>query len=141
MFEGGGPRAAMVMATTKRDYYEILGVQRGATEDEIKKAFRRLARQYHPDVNKDKGAEEQFKEINEAYEVLGDAQKRQAYDRFGHAGVGAGAGAAGGAGGSRALASAASAISSSRSSLGRRAARRRASGAARHSVARTCATT
>ena len=63
-------------------------------EDEIKKAFRGLARKYHPDVNKEKGAEERFKEINEAYEVLGDAQKRQAYDRFGHAGVsGAGAGA------------------------------------------------
>ena len=78
----------------KRDYYEILGVQRNASEDDIKKAFRRLARQYHPDVNKEKGAEERFKEINEAYEVLGDAQKRQAYDRFGHAGVsGAGAGA------------------------------------------------
>ena len=85
------------MATAKRDYYEILGVQRGASEDEIKKAFRRLARQYHPDVNKEKGAEESFKEINEAYEVLGDAQKRQAYDRFGHAGVGAGAGAGAGA--------------------------------------------
>jgi molecular chaperone DnaJ len=78
----------------KRDYYEILGVARSASEEDIKKAFRRLARQYHPDVNKEKGAEERFKEINEAYEVLGDAQKRQAYDRFGHAGVaGAGAGA------------------------------------------------
>ncbi|MGO8947672.1 MAG: molecular chaperone DnaJ [Ktedonobacterales bacterium] len=78
----------------KRDYYEILGVARSASEEDIKKAFRRLARQYHPDVNKEKGAEERFKEINEAYEVLGDAQKRQAYDRFGHAGV-SGAGAAG----------------------------------------------
>src|SRR5579884_1046685 len=78
----------------KRDYYEILGLQRGASEDDVKKAFRRLARQYHPDVNKEKGAEEKFKEIAEAYEVLGDAQKRQAYDRFGHAGVnGAGVGA------------------------------------------------
>ena len=82
---------------TKRDYYEVLGVTRNASEDEIKKAFRRLARQYHPDVNKEKGAEGRFKEINEAYEVLGDAQKRQAYDRFGHAGVGAGAGAGAGA--------------------------------------------
>lgn len=80
----------------KRDYYELLGVAKGASEDDIKKAFRRLARQYHPDVNKEAGAEERFKEINEAYEVLGDAQKRQAYDRFGHAGVaGAGAGASG----------------------------------------------
>ncbi|HEX8035772.1 MAG TPA: molecular chaperone DnaJ [Ktedonobacterales bacterium] len=79
---------------TKRDYYEILGVARTANEDEIKKSFRRLARQYHPDVNREKGAEDRFKEINEAYEVLGDAQKRQAYDRFGHAGVnGAAAGA------------------------------------------------
>lgn len=78
----------------KRDYYEVLGVARNATEEDIKKSFRRLARQYHPDVNKEKGAEARFKEINEAYEVLGDAQKRQAYDRFGHAGVaGAGAGA------------------------------------------------
>src|SRR5215469_1248173 len=78
----------------KRDYYEILGVARSASEEDIKKAFRRLARQYHPDVNKEKGAEEHFKEINEAYEILGDAQKRAAYDRFGHAGVsGAGAGA------------------------------------------------
>ena len=78
----------------KRDYYDILGVARNASEEDIKKSFRRLARQYHPDVNKEKGAEERFKEINEAYEVLGDAQKRQAYDRFGHAGV-SGAGAAG----------------------------------------------
>jgi molecular chaperone DnaJ len=77
----------------KRDYYDVLGVTRSASEEDVKKAFRRLARQYHPDVNKEKGAEERFKEINEAYEVLGDAQKRQAYDRFGHAGVsGAGVG-------------------------------------------------
>lgn len=71
----------------KRDYYEILGVGRGATEEEIKKAYRRLARQYHPDVNKSPDAEARFKEVNEAYEVLRDAQKRAAYDRFGHAGV------------------------------------------------------
>lgn len=74
---------------SKRDYYEVLGISPGATQAEIKKAFRRLARQYHPDVNKDPRAVEQFKEINEAYEVLGDEQKRSSYDRFGHAAVNA----------------------------------------------------
>lgn len=73
----------------KRDYYEILGVSRDASPDEIKKAYRRLAVQYHPD--KEGGDEEKFKEINEAYEVLRDPQKRQRYDQFGHAGVGGGA--------------------------------------------------
>lgn len=68
----------------KRDYYEVLGVARTAAPDEIKKAFRKLARQYHPDVNKDPAAEGKFKEINEAYEVLSDEQKRAMYDRFGH---------------------------------------------------------
>ena len=68
----------------KRDYYEVLGVSQTASQDEIKKAFRRLARQYHPDVNKESGAEAKFKEINEAYEVLSDEQKRAVYDRFGH---------------------------------------------------------
>jgi molecular chaperone DnaJ len=72
---------------TQRDYYEILGVPRNASSDDLKSAFRRLARQYHPDVNKSPDAEEQFKEINEAYAVLSDDQKRAAYDRFGHAGV------------------------------------------------------
>ncbi|HLG71033.1 MAG TPA: molecular chaperone DnaJ [Chloroflexota bacterium] len=82
------------MATQqKRDYYEVLGVARNASDDEIKKAFRRLARQYHPDVNKEKDAEARFKEVNEAYEVLSDPQKRQMYDQFGHAGPGMGAGA------------------------------------------------
>jgi molecular chaperone DnaJ len=81
------------MATNKRDYYEVLGVQRTATEEEIKKAFRRLAKQYHPDTNKEQGAEAHFIEVNEAYEVLSDPQKRSAYDRFGHAGVSNGSGA------------------------------------------------
>ncbi len=72
---------------TQRDYYEILGVPRTASADDLKGAFRRLARQYHPDVNKASDAEERFKEINEAYAVLSDDEKRAAYDRFGHAGV------------------------------------------------------
>ncbi len=74
------------MATTKQDYYEILGVSPGASAAEIKKAFRRLAMQYHPDRNQEAGAEERFKAINEAYEVLSDPQKRALYDRYGHAG-------------------------------------------------------
>jgi molecular chaperone DnaJ len=72
---------------TERDYYEILGVPRNAGPDELKAAFRKLARQYHPDVNKEPDAEERFKEINEAYAVLSDEQRRAAYDRYGHAGV------------------------------------------------------
>ena len=79
--------------TTKRDYYEVLGVAKGASEAEIKKAFRKLARKHHPDVNPgDKTAEQKFKEINEAYEVLSDAKKRQQYDQFGHAAFEAGFG-------------------------------------------------
>src|SRR5688572_31538142 len=74
--------------STKRDYYEILGVQKGSSADEIKKAYRKVAMQYHPDRNPgDKAAEEKFKEAAEAYEVLSDAHKRAQYDRFGHAGV------------------------------------------------------
>ena len=71
----------------KRDYYEVLGLSKGASDDEIKKAFRKLAKQYHPDINKAPDAEAKFKEINEAYEVLSDPQKRQTYDQFGFAGM------------------------------------------------------
>ena len=72
---------------TEKDYYEILGISKEASNDDIKSAFRNLARQWHPDVNKTPGAEEKFKEINEAYAVLSDGEKRAAYDRFGHAGL------------------------------------------------------
>lgn len=78
---------------SKRDYYEVLGVKKDASADEIKKAFRRKAIEFHPD--KQGGDEAKFKEVNEAYEVLKDQQKRQRYDQFGHAGVGGGAGAGG----------------------------------------------
>ena len=71
----------------KRDYYEVLGLSKGASDDEIKKAFRKLAKKYHPDINKEPGAEEKFKEINEAYEVLSDPKKKTTYDQFGHAGM------------------------------------------------------
>lgn len=76
--------------TPKRDYYKILGVGRSASDSEIKRAYHQLARQYHPDLNKDPGAEERFKEINEAYEVLGDRRKRAEYDRWGQVGPGGG---------------------------------------------------
>ena len=76
------------MTTQKRDYYEVLGVARGCSDEELKKAFRKLALEYHPDRNRNEGATERFKEINEAYQVLTDPQKRAAYDRFGHAGLG-----------------------------------------------------
>ena len=89
---------------SKRDYYEVLDVERGTSDKDIKRAYRRMAMKYHPDRNPDdKAAEDQFKEVNEAFEVLSDPQKRSAYDQYGHAGVdpnmGAGAGGFGGAGG------------------------------------------
>src|SRR6202161_1860840 len=78
----------MSASTPKRDYYDVLGVPRGAADAEIKKAFRRLARELHPDVNKDDpSAEEKFKEAAEAYEVLSDADRRATYDRYGHDGL------------------------------------------------------
>lgn len=80
----------------KRDYYEVLGVAKTATNDEIKRAFRKLAMKYHPDRNKEPGAEQKFKEINEAYQVLTDPQKKQMYDQFGFEGLNQGAGGAGG---------------------------------------------
>jgi DnaJ-class molecular chaperone len=90
---------------TQRDYYEILGVNRQASDDEIKKAYRKLAREYHPDVNKGADAEQKFREATEAYEVLSDKEKRKVYDQFGHAGLkgespytGAGPGRGGAAG-------------------------------------------
>src|SRR6201981_2823732 len=78
----------------KRDYYDVLGVSRGATEDELKKAYRKLALKYHPDRNPDdrRAAEERFKEISEAYQVLSDGERRSLYDRFGHAAFEQGAG-------------------------------------------------
>ena len=85
------------MPEERRDLYEVLGLQRGASEDEIKKAYRKLAKKYHPDLNPgDKTAEEKMKEVNAAYEILSDPEKKARYDQFGHAGVdpsyGAGAG-------------------------------------------------
>ncbi|MBK8899974.1 MAG: molecular chaperone DnaJ [Anaerolineaceae bacterium] len=82
---------------TQRDFYDVLGLSRGASKEDVKKAYRKLARQYHPDVNKDHGAEDKFKEIQRAYEILSDERKRNMYDTYGHAGVENGA--AGGFGG------------------------------------------
>lgn len=81
----------------KRDYYEVLGLQKGASDEEIKKAYRKLAKKYHPDLNPgDKAAEQNFKEVNEAYEVLSDSTKKSRYDQYGHAGVDPNFGAGGG---------------------------------------------
>src|SRR5213593_1726998 len=88
------------MAVNKRDYYEVLGVNRSSSEQDLKSAYRRLAHQYHPDKNRsDPAAEEKFKEAAEAYAVLSDPEQRRRYDRFGHAGVSSAASAAWGASG------------------------------------------
>jgi len=83
-----------------KDYYKVLGIQKGATEDEIKKAYRKMALKYHPDKNKSAGAEEKFKEIAEAYEVLSDKKKRDVYDQYGEEGLSGGLGGGGGSSGS-----------------------------------------
>lgn len=77
----------LILAKEKKDYYKVLGVSKGASKKEIKKAYRKLAKKYHPDMNKSADAEDKFKEVQEAYEVLSDEQKRRAYDQFGHAGT------------------------------------------------------
>ena len=88
------------MAESKRDYYEVLGVSRDADDATLKKAYRKLAKKYHPDMNPgDAEAEKKFKEASEAYAVLSDAEKRRQYDQFGHAAFEGGAGGAGGFGG------------------------------------------
>ena len=78
----------------KRDYYEVLGLTKGASKEEIKKAYRKLSKQYHPDINKEANAVDKFKEISEAYEVLSDDQKKAQYDQFGHTGPNQGFGLA-----------------------------------------------
>jgi len=82
-----------------KDFYKILGLTKGATDDDIKKAYRKLALKYHPDKNKEAGAEEKFKEVAEAYEVLSDPKKKEIFDKYGEEGLKAGGGTGGGGGG------------------------------------------
>ena len=119
----------------KRDYYEVLGVARDATEADVKKAYRRLAMKHHPDRNPgNPEAEGKFKEAKEAYEVLSDKDKRAAYDRFGHAGLQGGQGGGGfGGGATRSATSSATCSATSSAAVA-------AAAAARCSAARTCAT-
>ena len=128
--------------SSKRDYYEVLGVSRGASETEIKSAYRKLAVRYHPDKNPgDHDAEEKFKEAAEAYSVLSDAQQRANYDRFGHAGVSSSAAGAAGWARKASAASRTSSATSSASATCSADAARRARVARRRNAAQTSATT